>query len=359
MEVTVRSEPDGAQQVPRVDVAPLFATDPAAVVSVDAALAAAARDVGFVCIDGMPRAAVLSPAERAELLAIFALDDAQKRRLYRRKFAAEHPNVYRGWFPVQPGNLTAKEGIDLGGDIAHGPALIVPGDPLREPTPLPDEAVLPGWRAAIATYYRAMERVAESLLRSLARTLGLPQHYFDAAFHHGLSTLRLIRYPPRDAAELATVVDPGVWIESHPTRRYVVGAPHTDSGFMTLLAQDGVAGLQARLRDGRWVDVPPREGTLVVNFGQVLERWSAGRIRATEHRVLGAGIERSSIPFFYEARAEALIAPLPIDPAEAFEPFLFGDYLWNRITSFVEFRGMQMERACAGGRGIHASPGQA
>ena len=103
------------------------------------------------------------------------------------------------------------------------------------------------------------------------------------------------------------------------------------------------------------MDVPPVEGTLVVNFGQVLERWSAGRIRATEHRVLGAGIERFSMPFFYEARAEARIAPLPIDPPDAFEPFQFGDYLWNRITSFVEFRGMQMERTCAAGRSPQAS----
>ena len=351
MMTAARNAADEAQHIPLINVAPLFETDSAAVASVDDALAAAARDVGFACIHGMPRAAVLDPTRRAEVLAIFALDDAQKRRLYRRKFAPENQNVYRGWFPVQPGNLTSKEGIDMGGDIAHGAALIVPGDPLREATPLPEEATLPGWRSAVATYYRAMEQVAEALLRSLARNLGLHPHHFDASFRHGLSTLRLIRYPPRDAAELATVNDPGVWIESHPTHHYVVGAPHTDSGFITLLAQDGVAGLQARWRDGRWVDVPPVEGTLVVNFGQVLERWSAGRIRATEHRVLGAGIERFSIPFFYEARAEAIIAPLPIDSVDAFEPFQFGDYLWNRITSFVEFRGMQMERSSAGVRG--------
>ena len=354
MSTAARNEPAGAQHIPLIDVAPLFAADSAAVATVDEAMAAAAADVGFACIHGMPRAAVLDQADRADLLAIFALNDAQKHRLYRRKFAPENQNVYRGWFPVQPGNLTSKEGIDMGGDVAHGPALIVPGDPLREPTALPEEAALPGWRSAVAIYYRAMEQVAESLLRSLARNLGLQPHYFDASFHHGLSTLRLIRYPPRDAAELATLNDPGVWIESHPRRRYIVGAPHTDSGFITLLAQDGVAGLQARLRDGRWVDVPPVEGTLVVNFGQVLERWSAGRIRATEHRVLGAGVERFSIPFFYEARAEAIIAPLPIDSTDAFAPFQFGDYLWNRITSFVEFRGMQLERNVAGVRGASA-----
>ena len=336
-----------AQQIPLIDVEPLFDTDPSACAGVDRAISRAAHDAGFVCIRGLPPEAVLSPPARARLLAIFALDDARKRRLYRRKFAPENRNIYRGWFPVQPGNLTSKEGIDIGGDVVHGPALVAPGDPLREPSPLPAEEDLPGWRAAVVAYYRAMERVAASLMRSLARSLGLQPHHFDASFHHGLSTLRLLRYPPRDAGELATVVDPAVWVETNGTRRFIVGAPHTDSGFVTLLAQDGVPGLQARARDGRWIDVPPLEGTLVVNFGQVLEQWSVGRIRATEHRVLGGNIERCSIPFFYEARADALITPLPIDSADAFAPFQFGDYLWDRITSFVEFRGMQMERAAA------------
>jgi isopenicillin N synthase-like dioxygenase len=127
-------------------------------------------------------------------------------------------------------------------------------------------------------------------------------------------------------------------------RHYVTGAPHVDSGFLTLLAQDGVPGLQARHRNGEWVDVPPVEGTLAVNFGKVLERWSAGRIKATEHRVIGTGRERLSIPFFYEARADAEIRPLPMDPAGAFEPFLYGDYLWATTTQFVEFKGMEALR---------------
>jgi isopenicillin N synthase-like dioxygenase len=334
--------------IPVVDAGPLLHADPAAWVVPDRELFAAARDTGFLCIRGLPPEVPLGPAARARLLAIFALGAAEKHHLYRRKFAPENRNIYRGWFPLQPGNLTSKEGIDIGGDIVHGSSITVAGDPLREPSPLPRDERLAGWRDAVATYYRAMERVAETLMRSLARSLGLPAQYFDAAFHCGLSTLRLIRYPPRSAAELAAVADPAVWAEPHPTGRHLVGAPHTDSGFVTLLAQDGVPGLQARSLDGRWIDVPPLEGTLVVNFGQVLEQWSAGRIRATEHRVLGTGVERYSIPFFYEARAEAIIAPLPIDPPDRFVPFHYGDFLWARVTSFVEFRGMEGERTRTG-----------
>ncbi len=330
--------------IPVVEVGPLFATAPTAWRVPDRALSAAARDIGFACIRGLPGHEVLGAAGRARLLAIFDLDDVQKRRLYRRKFAPENRNIYRGWFPVQPGNLTSKEGIDIGGDVAHGSDITVAGDPLRERSPLPEDDRLPGWRAAVAAYYLAMERVAAALMRSLARSLGLPQDYFDDSFRRGLSTLRLIRYPPRQPAELATVTDPAVWVEAQGTHRYLVGAPHTDSGFITLLAQDHVGGLQARSRDGRWIDVPPLDDTLVVNFGQVLEQWSAGRIRATEHRVLGSGVERYSIPFFYEARAEATITPLPIDSPGCFAPFKYGDFLWKRMTSFVEFRGMERDR---------------
>jgi isopenicillin N synthase-like dioxygenase len=181
-------------------------------------------------------------------------------------------------------------------------------------------------------------------MRSIARSLHLEEHFFDTAFDRGLSTLRLVRYPPRTAEELATCADTAVWVTHEGVRRYLTGAPHTDSGFVTLLAQDGVPGLQARSRAGHWIDVPPQDGMLAVNFGQVLELWSAGRIRATEHRVIGSGRERFSIPFFYEACADAEIRPLPGDDPNAFEPFLFGDYLWARITEFVEFRGMQAER---------------
>lgn len=330
--------------IPVVDIAPLFDTAQTACQVPDRALAAAARDIGFVCVRGLPDEAAPGPAARARLLAVFTLDDADKRRLHRRKFAPQNRNVYRGWFPLQPGNLTSKEGIDIGGDLVHGSAVTLAGDPLREPSPLPDEKRLPGWREAVAAHYQAMEQVAGTLMCSLARGLGLRSDYFDDSFSRGLSTLRLIRYPPRDPAELATVPDTAVWVEFEGTRRYLVGAPHTDSGFVTLLAQDGVPGLQARSRAGQWIDVPPLERTLVVNFGQVLEQWSAGRIRATEHRVLGSGRERFSIPFFYEARADATIAPLALDRHDLFTPFQYGDFLWKRMTSFVEFAGMERER---------------
>jgi len=311
--------------IPAIDIAALFRGASPGRDGVDSALAAAARETGFLTVTGLPSDA-LATATRKRLLAIFALSDAEKRALCRRSFAPENPNVYRGWFPLQDGHPTHKEGIDIGPDLVR-PISHDPADPLTEPTPLPD---LPEWRAAAAEYYRAMEATGARLMQSLARGLGLDEAAFDAAFRNGISTLRLIRYPVRRVDAL----DPAHRIGSG----YMLGAPHVDSGFVTLLAQDGVAGLEVEDRAGNWIGVAPTEGTLVVNFGKLLERWTGGKVRATKHRVVGSGAERFSIPFFYEPAVDAVIAPLGL--GDSFEPVAYGDHLWEATTQFIEQRGI-------------------
>ncbi|HVJ31553.1 MAG TPA: 2OG-Fe(II) oxygenase family protein [Terriglobia bacterium] len=329
--------------IPTIDVTPLFAGPDAARNRADAAIAHAAAEIGFMLIGNLPPDMPVAPADLQALKRIFTLPAREIRRLCRQKFVPGNRNVYRGWFPLQEGHQTYKEGIDMGPDLAHGISVIDADDPLREATPLPPEEALPGWRDAAAAYYRALEQVGRMLMRSLARGLGLDEAYFDDAFRGGVSTLRLIHYPPRPASTLAQMEDAKFWTEHDGRRVYLTGAPHADSGLVTLLAQDGVAGLQAHGRDGGWIDVPPIDGSLVVNFGRLLERWTGGRLKATQHRVIGHGAERYSIPFFYEPRIDAVIAPLP-GPAGAgtdFAPFLYGDHVWAATTKFVEFHGME------------------
>jgi isopenicillin N synthase-like dioxygenase len=327
--------------IPVIDVSSLFSGEGVDRARTDAQILRAAAAPGFFLAHNFPRTVPIDRESRLELLRLFDLPEREIRPLWRKKFDPSHANVYRGWFPAQVGFLTSKEGIDLGPDVAYGSSLARSDDPLREPTPLPREQALPGWREAIARYYRGMIEASRALMHSIARSLDLAEDFFDDAFDRGLSTLRLIRYPPRVDLQQAVETDPSVWVVHEGKRCYVTGAPHVDSGFLTLLAQHGVGGLQARDRGGAWMDVPSLEGALAVNFGRVLERWSAGRIQATEHRVIGSGEARMSVPFFYEARADAEIAPLPRDPADAFEPFLYGDYLWATTTQFVEFAGLE------------------
>jgi len=326
--------------IPVIDVASLFGAPSAARDRTDRSIMDAAATSGFFVAQGFAADLPVDRRSRAGLLRLFLLSEREIRPLWRQKFDASHANVYRGWFPRQHGFLTSKEGIDIGPDVAYGSSVVHADDPLREATPLPAAEVLPGWRESVARYYLAMVHASQALMRSIARGLALQEHFFDHAFDRGLSTLRLLRYPVRTDADETAAADPSVWVIHQGIRHYVTGAPHVDSGFLTLLAQDDVAGLQARHRSGQWTDVPPGEGTLAVNFGKVLQLWSAGRIKATEHRVIGTGQLRMSIPFFYEARADAEIRPLPMDPWDAFDPFLYGDYLWATTTQFVEFKGM-------------------
>jgi isopenicillin N synthase-like dioxygenase len=335
------ANPAACAAIPTIPASALFDGDTPARRAMDTAISAAAREAGFLIIDELPAWARLDAVRRRFLLSIFSLPPAQIRALWLRKFDPQHPNVYRGWFPLQDGFPTYKQGIDIGPDLVWPELAVAHGDPLREPSPLPDPQALPGWREAAAAYYQAMNRLSAALMRSIARGLGLPEGCFDDAFVHGISTLRFIHYPVRTEQSLRAVGDEALWTEHGGQRRYLTGRVHADTGFLTLLAQDGVDGLQAQHRDGRWLDIPPIEGTLAVNFGKVLQRWTGARVKATLHRVLGLGSARFSIPFFYEPRPDAIIRPLPLPDAEPFEPFYFGDHLWDTITTQnVEFRGI-------------------
>ncbi len=236
---------------------------------------------------------------------------------------------------------TYKEGIDIGPDIVHGKATVEAIDPLVSATPLPPEYALPGWRDVARNYYGAMEQTWRVLMRSIARGLQIAETTFDEGFEGGISTLRLIHYPKRPVHSFAGARDEDLWTTHKGERRYLTGRAHADTGFLTLLAQHGVSGLQAKRHDGEWIDVPPTEGALAVNFGKVLERWTGGRVKATLHRVLGSNSERYSIPFFYEPKPDAVIAPLPLKGVEQFAPFYYGDHFWETITKYnVEFCGI-------------------
>src|SRR5262249_16647618 len=144
---------ESGDEVASIDVGPLFGppTEPRKVA--DRAILEAASGLGFMIVSDLPARLPIDPAARKRLLRLFDLPEMEHRRLSPQKFDPARPNVYRGWFPAQPGHPTFKEGIDMGPDLAFGPSVIDPGDPLREATPLPPEAALPGWRQDAADWY--------------------------------------------------------------------------------------------------------------------------------------------------------------------------------------------------------------
>lgn len=328
-------------EIPVIDLAPLFGDAPHDRATVDREIARAAFDIGFMTVIGHPGDLAVGPAEREVLLKLFNLPAAERRRLWKRNFAPENKNLYRGWFPLESSAARNREGFEIGPDIVRPLPEDGDGDLLYEPTPLPDITLLPdGWLDTARSYYLGMEAIGHRILASLSRSLGIDEHIFHDAFDDGISTLRLLNYPKRPANQPEPEDVPERYIEFRGRRVEQVARAHVDSGLLTVLAQCGVEGLQARNSSGEWIEVPPSDDGFAINFGGLLERWSGGHIKATAHRVIGLGQDRFSVPFFFEPRPGTRIEPLPIDGIRPFAPFLYGDHLWATTTKFPENFGL-------------------
>ena len=148
-----------------------------------------------------------------------------------------------------------------------------------------------------------------------AIALGLAPDAFDRPFAESQFSFRLSHYPPVKAE----VNQFGI-------------APHTDANFLTFLAQTEIPGLQVRLPSGEWDDVPFVPGSFAVNSGDMLHRWSNGRVKSTPHRALPpVGRHRYAIPFFLGPHIDTVIECLPTcqgpgDPPR-FPPITYEAYL--------------------------------
>ncbi|MET9959134.1 2-oxoglutarate and iron-dependent oxygenase domain-containing protein [Streptomyces sp. NPDC006326] len=258
-------------------------------------LHAAARDTGFLHLTGHG----ITEAETARILeltrAFFALPEAD--RLAVSNLNSPHFRGYtRIGHELTGGASDWRDQLDVG---AERPApQLGPADPaylwLEGPNQWP--AALPQLRPAVLEWQSRLAAVAHRLLQELLTSIGAPPHFFDEAFadRPHLHT-KLIRYP----GSAPSGADQGV------------GA-HKDYGFLTLLLQDSVGGLQVRQGDG-FLDIPPMPGAFVVNLGELLEIATDGYLRATDHRVVSppGAVERFSVPFFYNPRLDAVIDTVP------------------------------------------------
>ena len=317
--------------VPVIDVAPIVGSGTGDEVrAVAAAIDDACRELGFFVISGHG----IDPQLRRDLDAaareFFALPEDTKAAIAMSRAGL----AWRGWFPVG-GELTSgrpdqKEGIYFGQEHDADDPRVREGRPLHGANLFPEHPT--ELRRLVLDYIDALTTLGQSVLEAIALGLGLPREAFQAnPTADPVVLFRIFHYPP----SAPTADDWGV-------------GEHTDYGLLTLLGQDGNAGLQVHSADG-WVDVPPDADTFVCNIGDMLERVTGGRYRSTPHRVRNtSGAERLSYPFFLDPSWDAVVDRLPIverppdDDANAAERWdhasvhgfsgTYGDYLLQKVS---------------------------
>eukprot|EP01024_Parvocaulis_polyphysoides_P018204 TRINITY_DN18032_c0_g1_i1.p2 TRINITY_DN18032_c0_g1~~TRINITY_DN18032_c0_g1_i1.p2 ORF type:complete len:320 (+),score=25.85 TRINITY_DN18032_c0_g1_i1:56-1015(+) len=208
----------------------------------------------------------------------------------------------RGYTPMKEETLDPKnsstgdlkEGLYIGREIAkdHPEASC----PVHGPNQWPDKSTLPKFRSTMEEYMSAMNQLGHKLLELLAVSLGMEKDYFRPMFDRPITLLRPLHY----AADKAS-----------PEKGVFSAGAHSDYGMLTILATDGVPGLQIYYQD-EWMDVEHVPSAFVINLGDMLERWTNGRYKSTLHRVVKeVDKERYSTPFFFEPNFDTVVECLP------------------------------------------------
>jgi polar amino acid transport system ATP-binding protein len=313
-------------QLPVIDLSSL-SDGPAARRKLAEDLDAACRRFGFFYLvgHGVPTDRVDSLMTSAREFFSSPLED--KRAIHMSKGG----RAWRGYFQLgeelTSGRPDGKEGIYFGTELNESDPRVQAGTPLHGKNLFPST---PKLRDSVLDYMDELTRVGHQLMTLLALGLGLDETFFRERYTGDPTILfRIFNYP--------RVAD--------PTDGWGVGE-HTDYGFITLLKQDTVGGLQVRHRDG-WLEVPDVPDSFVCNVGDMLERLTRGRYLSALHRVRSsAQSDRMSMALFFDPAFDAVLTPIEgiasdsegphtqgrwddLDPHAAHQTY--GEYLLSKV----------------------------
>ncbi len=288
------------------------------------------REIGFFLITGHGVEPGVKGAMLAAAREFFALPPADKEAI-----AIGGSPVHRGYVAMesevsddagtQAGDL--KETLDTGNEYGPDHPEVRAGVPLAGPNQFPD---VPGFRAAWEEYRTQTIEAAERVQRAMARALGMPDDYIiDLPGGETMYHLRIIHYPPQQTLQ--------------PAEGQLGCGAHTDYGTVTLLADDGIGGLQVMRRDGTWISVQVPADALVVNLGDLMSIWTNDRWVSNPHRVVNPrDTDRYSMPLFvtppFGAEISCLPACLASGESPRYEPLTAGPYLLSRFDATHSYR---------------------
>ena len=230
-----------------------------------------------------------------------------------------------GWIGPDQEALAASKGEETPPDLKES----FNGGPLNIPKNIKDPAAyefcyqpslwpqIDGFREIWESYYSEMESLAKRIMVAFAEALVLESSYFDSFINNPISALRALHYP--ETKDI--IID----------KQQRAGA-HTDYGSLTiLLPQTGTTGLQIKKKN-TWIDVPAPQDCFVINIGDLMELWTAGRWVSTLHRVVAKPNQspRKSLAYFHQPDWEAIIKPIN---ASFSEKVVSGPYLMEKFKS--------------------------
>lgn len=239
----------------------------------------------------------------------------------------------------------SQESYDIGSD-----------QNLTQPNQWLSEDSLPGFRTIMLRFYWECFRVGGEILQALATGLDLDQNYLLEKHSGHNNQLRLLHYPPIPA-------------EAIETNRAARCPAHTDWSSITMLFQDDCGGLEVEdvSSPGTYIPAAPIKNAIVMNVGDLLQRWSNGvspgrelfcrqpltcidLLRSTRHRVTlpplldrFEGTEhitrrRFSIPYFMSPDSDSVIECIPScigEGAAKYEPITQTEY--NKMRASMQY----------------------
>lgn len=291
---------------------------------------AACHEVGFFTLVDHGIDASFIADYFAALESFFALPGSAKALIDKR----QSPH-FRGWEQVgaelTDNRVDYREQLDLSTEHSpYAPDALPAYLRLDGPNQWLPESVLPGFHSIVSEFLARMGALADDLMEVLAVGLGLEANAFRTVFgERPLSFAKLISYPPTPDGQAG-----------------VNG--HHDAGFLTILLQHGVGGLQALNPDGDWIDVPPTPGAFVINLGEMLQSMTGNYLVATTHRVITSS-QRYSSAYFHGPDLRTSLDPIALDPrfAEAVQASPR-----HRDAAFMARR----DELLAGGSGTTSAP---
>ncbi|OUW80463.1 MAG: hypothetical protein CBD77_00015 [bacterium TMED217] len=187
------------------------------------------------------------------------------------------------------------------------------------------------FRKALERHWDLMIRLGKKITQGLAISLDLSKDHFLPFMDKSHSYMRVSHYPPNNNSNKKNIGE-GI-------------GPHIDYGFLTILTQDKIEGLQIKNHNDEWLNAPIIPETFLINIGHMIQRWSNDYYKATVHRVISPSNNRYSIPFFFEPNFDTVVSPLDKfcnkHNSPSYKPLHFGDYLIdtfkNSYSSIVDY----------------------